>query len=116
MSGGLVLWLAATMPVFLAGSAALKWHVTGGGASAFLADTSSSNSDWSNLLSSLDLPVTVLHGESDPAVNPRLARLAASRIANSRYQEIPGIGQQILHTMPHKIIAALEEMAPAKAD
>ena len=91
-------------------------HVTGGGASAFLADTSSSNSDWSNLLSLPDLPVTVLHGESDPAVNPRLARLATSRIANARYQEIPGIGQQILHTMPHKIIAALEEMAPAKAD
>ena len=36
MSGGLVLWLAATMPVFLAGSAALKWHVTGGGVKALV--------------------------------------------------------------------------------
>ena len=36
MSGGLVLWLAATMPVFLAASAALKWHVTGGGVKALV--------------------------------------------------------------------------------
>ncbi|MBU4528281.1 MAG: alpha/beta fold hydrolase [Hoeflea sp.] len=90
-------------------------HVTGGGASAFLSDTSSSNSDWSGLLSRLDLPVTVLHGESDPAVNPRLARLAATRIANSRHQEVQGIGQHLLHAAPDKIIAALSEMAAATA-
>ncbi|MEP3437880.1 MAG: alpha/beta fold hydrolase [Hoeflea sp.] len=90
-------------------------HVTGRGASAFLSDTSSSNSDWSGLLSRLNLPVTVLHGESDPAVNPRLARLAAGRIANSRHQEIPGIGQHILHAAPDRVLTALREMASTPA-
>ena len=90
-------------------------HVTGRGASAFLSDTSSSNSDWSGLLSRLNLPVTVLHGESDPAVNPRLARLAAGRIANSRHQEIPGIGQHILHAAPDRVLTALREIASTPA-
>ncbi|WP_412049894.1 alpha/beta fold hydrolase [Hoeflea sp. Naph1] len=85
-------------------------HVTIGGASAFLADTSSSNSDWSNLLPMLNLSVVVLHGDSDPAVNPHLARIAAGRIPGCRYEEIEGIGQHVLHARPDRVIAALEEV------
>ncbi|MCY0148232.1 alpha/beta fold hydrolase [Hoeflea sp. G2-23] len=85
-------------------------HVTIGGASAFLADTSSSNSDWSNLLPMLNLPVVVLHGDSDPAVNPQLARIAASRIPGCRYEEVEGIGQHVLHARPDRVVAALEEV------
>lgn len=88
-------------------------HVTGGGAAAFLSDTSSSNADWSDRLSKLDLPVSVLHGETDPAVNPRLARLAAGHISNCRHKEIPGIGQHLLHVTPENVIAALTDMAAA---
>ncbi|MEM5474559.1 alpha/beta fold hydrolase [Hoeflea sp. AS60] len=90
-------------------------HVTTRGASAFLADTSSSNSDWSGLLSSLNVPTVVLHGATDPAVNPRLARIAASRITNCRYEEFERIGQHIIHAMPEKVIAALEELAEQPA-
>ncbi|WP_422371417.1 alpha/beta fold hydrolase [Hoeflea sp.] len=88
-------------------------HVTGGGASAFLADTSSSNMDWSHLLPALNVPVSVLHGDSDPAVNPHLARLAAGRIRNVRHQEVQGIGQHILHARPEIVVAALNEMIEA---
>tara|TARA_R110002020_G_scaffold154610_6_gene334610 strand:- start:1140 stop:2927 length:1788 start_codon:yes stop_codon:yes gene_type:complete len=90
-------------------------HVTGGGAAAFLSDTASSNADWSGLLPRLDLPVTVLHGETDPAVNPSLARLAAGRIAGCRYREIAGIGQHLLHVEPDIVAAALEEVSCAAA-
>ncbi|OCW59322.1 alpha/beta fold hydrolase [Hoeflea olei] len=88
-------------------------HVTGNGSSAFLSDTSSSNTDWSGLLSRLALPVTVLHGETDPAVNVRLARLAAARIPGARYEELAGLGQNLLHTEPHRITAALDEVSKA---
>lgn len=88
-------------------------HVTGGGASAFLADTSSSNTDWSHLLSELGVPVVVLHGESDPAVNPHLAKLAAGRIRNARYRQMQGIGQHILHAKPESVVAAFSEMIEA---
>ncbi|AKH99147.1 putative hydrolase or acyltransferase of alpha/beta superfamily [Hoeflea sp. IMCC20628] len=91
-------------------------HVTVGGASAFLADTSASDSDWSERLALLNLPVIVLHGESDPAVNSKIARLAAGRIANCRYEEIPEIGQHILHAIPEKVIAALKEIHAAAAE
>lgn len=86
-------------------------HVTAGGASAFLADTSSSNSDWSDLLSSLAVPTTILHGTTDPAVNARLAQIAASRIPDCLYVEFPELGQHILHAQPEKVISALETMA-----
>lgn len=85
-------------------------HVTTRGASAFLADTGSSNSDWSGLLTSLNVPTVVLHGATDPAVNARLARIAADRIPGCRYEEFPGIGQHIMHAKPEKVVAALEEL------
>jgi pimeloyl-ACP methyl ester carboxylesterase len=86
-------------------------HVTTGGASAFLADTSSSNSDWTALLSSLNVPTTILHGTTDPAVNARLARIAAEHIPNCNYQEHPELGQHILHARPETVISALEALA-----
>jgi len=86
-------------------------HVTAGGAAAFLADTSSGNADWSPLLSALKVPTIILHGTTDPAVNARLARIAASHIPGSRYQEFAELGQHILHAKPEAVLSALEELA-----
>ena len=86
-------------------------HVTAGGASAFLADTASSNSDWSGLLAELTVPTVVFHGSTDPAVNARLARIAAARIPDCRYEEFSDIGQHVLHAMPEKVISALAELS-----
>lgn len=86
-------------------------HVTAGGATAFLSDTASSNSDWSALLSRLQVPTLVLHGSTDPAVDARLAAIAASRIPGAQHQEYPDIGQHLLHAVPERVVSALSDLA-----
>ena len=85
-------------------------HTTIMGASAFLADTDAGRHDWSDRLAQIAIPTVMLHGDTDPAVNPKLARIAASRITGCRFEEIPEAGQQLLHTMPEKVVAAIDEV------
>lgn len=85
-------------------------HVTISGTSAFLADTAASRHDWSVLLPQISVPTIVLHGESDPAVNPMIARLAAGMIPDCSYQEVENAGQQLIHMIPERLVAALDEI------
>ena len=85
-------------------------HTTIMGASAFLSDTEAGKHDWSDRLAEISTPTVMLHGDTDPAVNPKLARLAAARIAGCRYEEIAEAGQQLLHTIPDKVVAAIDEV------
>jgi pimeloyl-ACP methyl ester carboxylesterase/DNA-binding CsgD family transcriptional regulator len=85
-------------------------HTTIMGASAFLADTEAGKHDWSDRFEQITVPSVMLHGDTDPAVNPDLARLAAARIPGCRFEVFPDAGQQLLHTLPEKVVAALDEI------
>ena len=81
-------------------------HCTLAGASAFLSDTEAGRHDWSDLFARLTVPAMVLHGDSDPAVNPKIARLAASMMPNCPYEEVRDAGQHLLHMKPELLVAA----------
>ena len=85
-------------------------HVSISGATAFLADTAASRHDWSGLLREIRKPCVMLHGDSDPAVNPQIARIAARMIHDCRYEELEDTGQQLLHMVPEKLVAAFDEI------
>ncbi|TDH35097.1 alpha/beta fold hydrolase [Pseudohoeflea suaedae] len=90
-------------------------HASISGATAFLADTAASRHDWSGLLPQIRIPTVVLHGASDPAVNPQIARLAARMIPDCRYEELENTGQQLLHMVPDKLVVALDEIREKSA-
>ncbi|MBW3096315.1 alpha/beta fold hydrolase [Pseudohoeflea coraliihabitans] len=85
-------------------------HVTQNGRSAFLNDSGASRGDWTALVEENTAPSIVLHGQSDPAVNSRLARFAAERMRRARYEEVPEVGQQLLHVVPEMVAAACAEL------
>ena len=88
-------------------------HVTTNGTVGFLGDTGASNHDWSDIIADISVPLFILHGEQDPAVNPEIAKLAASLVPHSRIEIVPDAGQQMLHVMPEKVLEAFAAVEAA---
>lgn len=86
-------------------------HMMQNGVAAFLADTGSGRHDWSNRLDLCTVPTVLLHGSDDPAVNPDMAKLAASRFPNGRFEAVPGRGQTVLHSEPDLMVRHLLDLA-----
>lgn len=71
--------------------------------------------DRTEALAELDLPVTVVHGSSDPLVHRSGGRATARAIAYARYIEIPGLAHDLprqLHSRLVEIIAETTRRAP----
>ena len=59
--------------------------------------------DRTKRLAAIDVPVTVLHGRSDPLVNRSGGRATARAIPGAEHQEIEGMG----HDLPHELYDVL---------
>jgi pimeloyl-ACP methyl ester carboxylesterase len=67
--------------------------------------------DSTMLLTSLNVPVVIVHGDADALVPIDRAREANALLQNAYYVEIPGVGHMPMKEAPEKTAEALRHLA-----
>ncbi|HIY41160.1 MAG TPA: alpha/beta fold hydrolase [Candidatus Nocardiopsis merdipullorum] len=67
-------------------------------------------------INTITVPTLVLHGQDDPLIRPRAARVIASRIPGARLVTLPGVGHDIPAPVRHTVAAEIRALADHSAE